>query len=481
MAIRSPIALLFAALAAASGCSGGRGGDDDDGGTDPPTLTVRWVFPASPDPFDDVDRFQLTLRRVSDDGVVVTESFDDDEPLAVPGVEPIADVYLVLEAFDDGDALVSRGRTLSFDLVDADAEVSMYFSRVNVFSDVLGAYQPRAAPAVASFSDGRVLIAGGISSGTPSTRTELYDWETNEVVATASLGTALSFPGAVAVQPDVFLLAGGTPAGGGASRAAQVYVYSAASGTGAWTPGVPRMKEAHADLGVAALGGGEALIAGGLDAAGDPNDVTEIFTWGTGPGSWSDGPVMAQDRLGPVTVAAGSGDAIVGGGFRDNAGETAIEAFRDCTSYDGSFSGEADFSDERAWSGVIEIAPGDWLLFGGLDGTLPGSPVATTERLTWDGSTAAHAPAAALPSAQRRGGGGRMAHGPLVVIGGDTSEYGAALAAVDSALVYDPVADAFTPLGASPGATTTAAVIPLPDLTTLVVVDGRVTRFNPLP
>ena len=477
------LAIATTCLLALAGCSGGSDDDDDGATPDPPRLTVRFVYPEAPDPFDDLSRFQVSLKRASDDGVVVTQSFDDDETLSIPGVEPIANVYLVLEGFDDDDDLVSRGRTLAFDLVEDDAEVSMYFSRVHEFSDVLGDYEPRAAPSVVMFSDGRVLIAGGIASGDPSARAELYDWRTNEVVATASLGTALAFPGVALVAPDVVLLAGGADADGDASRAAQVYAYTPAIGTGAWVAGVPLMSEAHADMGAASLGGGQALIAGGLDASGDPNDVTEIFTWtGTGNGSWANGPVMAEDRLGPVTIAAGGGSAIVGGGFRENPGETAIEAYRDCTSFDGAFSAEPPFDDERAWSGVLPLGGGQWLLFGGLEDVLPGTPVATTELLTWDGSSVTHTAGPDLPSAQRRGGAGALATGELLVIGGDTSGWNEALAPVDSVLVYDPAGGgSFTPFGATPGATTTAVLVPLPDLTTLVVVDGRVTRYNPLP
>lgn len=474
---------IGAACAAAAAC-GGDGGAKDPGPVTAPRLLVRFVLPpaSAPDPFEDVEEFEVTLRD-DDDDVIVSESFDAGEPLSLPGLEPTDSVYLVLEAFDDDDDLVSRGRTLLFDLTDEDAEVSMYFARVHTFNDVSGNYEPRAAQSVAVFSDGRVLIAGGIEGdSTPSTRAEIYDPVTDTVTPTASLGTALSFPVAVLVEDDVVLVAGGRDEAGDPSRAAQVFVYSPASATGSWTPGVPRMAEPHADFAAASIGGGRALIAGGEDASGNPNDVTEIFTWDGGPGSWVAGPVMDRDRLGPIVIAAGNGQAIVGGGFRENGDGTAIESYADCTTFTGSdFASESGFENDRAWSGIVEIEPGDWLLFGGLRGNLPGTPEERTERLGWDGAAVTHADAADLPSPRRRGGGGRMGHGEVVVMGGDTSGHGQVFSPIDSVLVYDPDADAFEPFGASPGATVSATVVPLPDGTTFVVTDGKATRYNPRP
>lgn len=475
--------MLLATGALIAACSGDLlGGDGGDPDLVARRLLVHFVLPAAsaPDPFADVTHFGVTL--FAENGTAIESgSFAAGEPLSLPGLEAVEDVYLVLEGFDATDQLLSRGRTLLFDLTDSDADISMYFARVHTFNDVSGVYQPRAAPSVAVLSDGRVLLAGGIGPGsTLSTRTEIYDPVTDVIAASASLGTAIAFPAAVTVEDDVVLLAGGRNAAGDASRTAQVFVYDPATATGTWTPGVPRMSEAHTDAAAASLGASRGLVAGGEDAQGDPNDVTEIFTWSGGPGSWADGPVMSQDRLAPIGIGFGGGAALVGGGFRDNAG--TIEAFGDCFAFNGtSFSALTAFDSERAWSGVVEIAPGDWLVFGGLDGALPGTPVLTTERLGWNGAVATHTPAADLPVARRRGGGGRLAHGDLLVIGGDESGHDAALAPIDSVLRYDPIADSFTPFGASPGATVSATVVPLPDGTTFVVTDGKATRYNPRP
>ena len=478
----SSILMALAGLAAA--CSGSS--DDDDANTatpTPPALTVRFVLPAAsaPDPFPaTITKYVVTLQE-ADGTVVVTEEFGADDPLSIPGVDPIAGVILVLEGFDAGDTLVSRGRTLLFDLTNQDAEVSMYFSRVHEFSDVSGPYTPRAAQAVLPLTDGRVLIAGGIAPGTgvPLTNANLYDPATDTLTATASLGTALAFPAAIALQPDVLLLAGGVDGAGDESASAQVYVYDPVSHTGSWRPDVMRMGVARADHGGAPLVAGQALVMGGRESDGLPSSSWEEFAWNGTTGTWSSGTSLGEEHLGPVAIGVGGGDAFAGGGFEN---DVTIFAIRDSYVFDGaSFGSPNNLAAARGWPGVVQIDADEWLLFGGLDGTSPGSAVASTERLVWNGSANHPATDDALSAAQRRGGGGLTAHGEILIIGGDTSLDGSPLAPVDAVRVFNPATGAFTNFGKSPGPTVAASVVPLPDGTTLVVTDGKVTRYNPRP
>lgn len=478
----SSILMAFAALAAA--CSGS--GDDGDANTatpTPPALTVRFVLPAAsaPDPFPaTITKYVITLQE-ADGTVVVTEEFGANDPLSIPGVDPIAGVILVLEGFDASDALVSRGRTLLFDLTNEDGEISMYFSRVHEFSDVSGPYVARAAQAVLPLTDGRVLIAGGIAPGTgvPLASASVYDPATDTLAPTASLGTALAFPAAIALQPDVLLLAGGIDGAGNESASAQVYVYDPVSHTGAWSPAVNRMGRARADHGGAPLGGGQALVMGGRENDGLPSPTWERFTWNGTTGTWSSGVELNEEHLGAIAIGVGGGDAFAGGGFEN---DVTIDAIRDSYVFDGaSFGSPNNLAAARGWPGVVQLDTDEWLLFGGLAGTSPGTAVASTERLVWNGSPSHPATDDALSAAQRRGGGGLTAHGEILIIGGDTSQDGEPIEPVDAVRVFDPATGTFTNFGKSPGPTVAASVVPLPDGTTLVVTDGKVTRYNPRP
>ena len=68
---------------------------------------------------------------------------------------------------------------------------------------------------------------------------------------------------------------------------------------------------------------------------------------------------------------------------------------------------------------------------------------------------------------------------PIVLFGGNSGLYPINTPA-STASIYDFAGDNFTTLSPSPGATLAGTSTPLPDGTSLVVIDGAVLRFNPL-
>lgn len=475
---RVPWLLLVLIGALLSGCLNSQdppsAGDDDDDYTELGRLEVELIVPPNPDPFGGNDAYHVLITAPT--GTLVDEVFPAGAPIEIQALEATAEVTVVLEGLDGAGDVVSRGRTLPFDLVEEfNVTVPMYFALVDTFSDVSGAPEARTGPAFARLSDGRVLVAGGQVAGAAVATAEIYDPATDVSTPIDPMNAPHAHSTAVMLDLDTILVAGGVDDNGDPTDTADVFVYDATAHAGTWVTGVPTMPNVHAGAANIALANNRALVAGGRNGNGPINE-TDAFEWDGLTGSWNTGPNMNNDREAPIGVPAGTDLALIGGGFTGNNGDNRYDDEVEHYTWDaggGNLNNAQNLLDRRGFSGLAPLPDGTWLIIGGLqtgndtllDSTLRASVVANNLVTT---------SAATLPSPRSRGCGGLLADGRYIVLGGE-----AAAGPLDEALIYDPINDQFVPFGPSPGPTRTCGVYPLPDGTSAVVVDGRITRYNP--
>lgn len=487
-----PVSLAFAAAGCSGGGGGGGGGDDDDddaGGRVEIDLQVPPTGIPGQDPFADLTDYRVLVLD-SAGGTLVDQTFPVSDPVEIAAIPEGPDRVVVFEGLDAGTA-VSRGRTLPVDFVEGETTTAtIYFSRIGVFSTVGGAATPRFGPAVHAFSDGRVLIAGGLdTSGTAILTAELYEWTTNEVSGAGSMASGHALAPVVPLGNDTILIAGGLD-GASPTDAADVYEH-ATSGAGTWTAAPAMTGGARREHAAVELGAGRAFLAGGAatnDTAGPPLDTTLLFEWDGATGTWTDGPLMNEPRMGAIGLAASGGIAIIAGGFTDNnndgGGPNDFSRSYDVFTWNGAAIDEDlgvanDISPRRGWTAVISTGTDEWIVLGGEAGFVGHTLLPDAQRYTFDGGTLSFEALDDLPSAQRGGGGGILADGRILVLGGLSTTYPTDTGTTFAA-IYDPLEDAFSPVnGGLPGGSATGFVHALPDGTALVVIDGGVYRFNP--
>ena len=473
-----PLAIAIGIACAACSGSGGKGAQLGK-------VTIQLVVPpaGSPDPMQGAATFTVSVLD-SAGTVVATKSFGASQAITMPGLPQGTHRTVTLEAFDSGNTRISHGRTLPFDFVDGQTlTLSMYFARSNSFNAVHGTDVARIGASAAVLGDGRVLIAGGLVGTTASTAAEVYDPIADSAAATGAMGAGHSFTSAVALDPNVILVAAGlhdtsgTPAG-----AADVFVYDSVSHAGAWAPSVPAMATPRRNACGAALGGDRAVVAGGSDAGGTALDTVEVFTWGgTGASSsWTTpGNAMANPRDGCIALPVAADIAAIGGGGDLSGGGGATN--KDMQLFHatgGTFNNGGQLSNAAQQPAVLPLSATSWLIAGGI-GTNNGQLSTKTSLVTWNGSNTSSSNGPSLPNAQRRGGGGIGGDGRALLVGGDTDNSLSGFTPVDAALAYDVAGGSITALGTTAGATASAVVIPLGDQTSLVVTDLGARRYNP--
>lgn len=171
--------------------------------------------------------------------------------------------------------------------------------------------------------DGRVLVAGGTSSGSYSSgfapligNAELYDptsktWSTTGSLNTLRLNNHVSFPFMVTLQNGKALIAGGSDANNNSIDSAELYDPA----TGVWSY-TGNLNTPRRDMSMILLNDGRALIAAGTSG---PNSATSLATtelYDPTTGTWSytandlavprDGPTMVKLQDGRILLAGGN-------------------------------------------------------------------------------------------------------------------------------------------------------------------------------
>jgi endoglucanase len=216
----------------------------------------------------------------------------------------------------------------------------------------------RQRPAAATLTDGRVLVAGGLTPSYASiSSAEIYDPDTDRWSSVAPMGVGRGDAAAAPLPGDRVLVVGGTDTEGGALATAEIY--DAAANT--WSPAAP-MSIARSGPAAAQLPDGRVLVAGGSDGS-TVESSAEIYD--TANNSWSSASPMTAARFGGAAASLPNGRILVAGGADALApvpGSNTAEIFDPQT---GVWSTAPAMSTDRIFFGLAALPDGRVVATGG--------------------------------------------------------------------------------------------------------------------
>ena len=307
-------------------------------------------------------------------------------------------------------------------------------------------------------SDGRVLVAGGVTTGGgPTATAELYDPSTGTWSSAASMHVARSRHVAVPLNDGRVLVAGGQTAS--RVHTASTEIYDPSSDT--WASTTP-MSIGRDNFTGTLLADGRVLVSGGVGGDGSGARVeksAEIYD--PALGQWTPAGNMAKRKFNHAAVRLSDGRVLVVGGASE-AGDciysTTAEIFSPAT---GDWQTTDPMATPRGLPAAALLPTGDVLVAGGH--TLPATCTAATARAElYDASSMRWSATAAMATGRRAFGDAQLNDGRVLVAGGRPS----AGDPLSSAELYDPASQTW---GAA-GSMTTARVAPRLTL----LADGRV-------
>ncbi|MDQ1637411.1 MAG: hypothetical protein QOF62_750, partial [Pyrinomonadaceae bacterium] len=181
-------------------------------------------------------------------------------------------------SFGNGKVLVAGG--------DSSGSAEIFDVATGTFYATGGMSAPRTDAAAVSLGNGRVLIVGGTSYGSVVSSTEVYDAAAGTFSAGPAMGSARSGASATVLPNGNILIAGGDAGG-----SAEIYDPTSNAFSAAGSMDVAR--SAHS---AAVMNDGRVLIVGGRDAGGDALSSAEIFN--PASGSFSAASSMSEGRVG---------------------------------------------------------------------------------------------------------------------------------------------------------------------------------------
>lgn len=220
----------------------------------------------------------------------------------------------------DGRVLVAGGVTSAGDVDGAE-----------LYDPVAGTWTPIARPlesrhyaTATTLPDGRVLVTGGIVGSAATARSEIYDPASNTWTATGNLDQARSNHRAVLLNDGRVLVTGGQNGTAGVTGSE---LYDPA--TGAWTT-TGSLSVARTNAQAALLADGRVLVAGG--ASNGPltyHASAEVYTPATG--TWTATAAMAAGRSQGAVVRLPDGRVLVAGGVNREGFNGSVELYDPAT------------------------------------------------------------------------------------------------------------------------------------------------------
>lgn len=307
--------------------------------------------------------------------------------LAVPTMPAILDAALYFQAVS------LPGSPRFVDSVSLPRAVR--FAPAGAFRDRFAALQnSRSFCPVLPADDGRVLLAGGgagaLFAQVARKDTEWFDPMTDGYTTGPDLTAERSLHTATRLEDGRWLIVGGVDRLNDPQPTAEIWNPVAATFTATSPMATPRMGHA-----ATLLQDGRVLVSGGITDLNAPNTPidpiysitrsTEIFDPTTG--RWATGPQLRRPRAGHAIVPRADGRVLLCGGvswttlvlFRVPALESSTDLFDPTT--DTIVAGPT-LRHARAQCSTIEVAPGRWLLAGGIGAislSQPGTPTAAAE------------------------------------------------------------------------------------------------------
>ena len=262
---------------------------------------------------------------------------------------------------------------------------------------------PRSEHAAAKLPDGRVLVAGGYSTGGPSTTSvEIYDPATGAFAPASPLVVSRS-PAGIATLADgrIFVVGGVRQTGSGGEFLRSAEIYDPASASWSMTAGSLTGSESSAHLITVSLPDGNVLVVsssysqvfnpasgmfsqaialntsrGAAAAALLPNgrvllaggqngnmSLASADIWDPATNTWSATGSMATARTSATATPLADGRVLIVGGYNDNPGRLgSAEVFDPATQ---TFSTTGSLATPRSGHTAVALADGSVLVGGG--------------------------------------------------------------------------------------------------------------------
>ena len=292
----------------------------------------------------------------------------------------------------DGRILLTGGR---YGAVDVRTSAEIFDPATNAWTATGSMQRGRAGHTLTRLADGRILAAGGWTSGGFDNTAEIYNPATGTWAFTASMSKAKWFHTATLLNDGLgrVLVAGGENYNDPAGPHFRVTEYfDPASGT--WTAG-PLLGTGRADHEAALLPDGRVIVIGGIhgfavDAALASTEILDGV-------SWQAGPSMGEGRFHFPLAVMGDGSLLVSGGTTSNQNPQTVTAGAE--RYDpvtNTWTPGGIMNSLRRFHFAIGLADGRALVGGGQNGlvNLTSSEIATVVDQVAPTTTATASPVA---------------------------------------------------------------------------------------
>ena len=216
-------------------------------------------------------------------------------------------------------------------------------------------------------SDGRVLVAGGVSASSVRDSAETYDPSTGTWTVTGSLPSGISNAQTALLPDGRVLLAGGADESG--TYVAQADLYDPTSGQ--WTA-TGSMNEPRGGFTLTTLPDGDVLAADGWTSGSCPCFATSAELYDAGTGDWNPTGGTTPERAEATATLLPDGDVLVAGGLDGSAALDSAESYDPATA---TWAPAGTLADVRTEQTATLLPDGKVLLAGGNDGPQGGSGV----------------------------------------------------------------------------------------------------------
>ena len=325
--------------------------------------------------------------------------------------------------------LIAAGCAVALWLVGAAA------ASANVFTPTGSMPAPRAGHAAILLEDGKVLIAGGQTTGGAAVASALlYDPNAGTFSPTGSLATARWDANSSILPDGRVLIAGGLTTGSVPLASAEIYDPAAGTFTAAAPMNVPR-----AYTSATAISDGRVIVPGGSNAGGpiasadvfDP--MTETFSLATVP--------LGSARFAAAVVGLEDGGALVAGGNGSGSWLSASDVFSPSSS---GFSATGAMPSGRDYAGVTLLGNGQVLIAGGYSGPSSNPANSLSSATLYDPDSGTFGNAGSMAESRSGPRAVTLPDGRAMVVGGGV---GNDVIVRSSAEIYTPETDAFTATG----------------------------------
>jgi hypothetical protein len=313
----------------------------------------------------------------------------------------------------------------------------VYFNNAELYNPSSGAFSlasgnmstPYAGAAAVLLNTGKVLIAGGASSGTNfNTIAELFDPSTSTFTLTGTMVNPREALTTTLLQNGKVLLAGGQLATGAVTSAAEIY--DPTTGLFAATGSLNFARDFHT---ASLLLNGQVLIVGGRSALSRPASA-EMYDPVSGTFLLTGS--LQETRLSHTATALTNGSVVVAGGS-DGQLVSSVETYDPTT---GVFNSPSVFMKvARLWHATTHLADGRVLLTGGQDAY---SNVNSSAEI-YDPATGNFSLTGSMIQGRYGHTATLLGNGNVLVVGGYSDPGGSTL--VTTAEMYSPVSGTFSP------------------------------------